>query len=131
MAGGNSALSLHRNKNKNSKMEYYKKSAHGTIRFCNNCQLYHLEFGNLNFNFTEKQLIVFRKYINEIDGEYWARVNHKTEHTRKIQLPTQLKGTNFCFHASELEELKYLLNTHLRSVDKSVFATVNYEFSLN
>lgn len=112
-------------------MEYFKKSAHGSIKYCNNCQVYHLEFGNLSFNFTQKQLDVFRKYINDIDGEYWTRVNRKSENTRKIQLPTQLKGTNFCFHADELEELKYLLNADFKYVDKSCFVTVNYEFSLN
>jgi hypothetical protein len=56
-------------------------------------------------------------------------MNRDSENTRKILLPTQLKGTNFCFHADELEELKYLLNPEMprqRPVEQ-----INYEFSMN
>jgi len=114
-----------------SYMDYFRQTTHGTIRFCRKCNVYHLEFGNISFNFSTNDLNVFRNYINGIDAGYWTRMNRNSENTRKILLPTQLKGTNFCFHANELEELKYLLNPDMQVQGQKRVEQIDYEFSMN
>lgn len=107
----------------------YRKTAHGCIRYCTNCKAYHLEFGNICFDFTPSELQVFRDYIEGIDGESQQEKNKQSTRLRKIVLPTQLKGTAFCFHLHELAELKYLLQ--VGQPEKTLFAQIAYEFSMN
>lgn len=107
----------------------YRKTAHGTIRYCSNCKAYHLEFGNIRFDFTPSDLQIFRDYLEGIDGELQQEKNRQSNGFRKIVLPTQLKGTAFCFHLHELAELKYLLQ--VGQPEKLLFAQIAYEFSMN
>ena len=51
-------------------MSIINETSNGKLVFCTNCNLYHLEFGNLYFNFNESELQIFRKYVNSIDGDY-------------------------------------------------------------
>lgn len=107
----------------------HRKTTHGSIRYCSNCKAYHMEFGNISFDFSPRELQVFREYIESIDGELQQMKNRPSERCRKIVLPTQLKGTAFCFHLHELEELRYLLQ--VGQAEKPVFTQIAYEFSMN
>lgn len=91
-------------------MALLNTTLNGSIAYCSSCKVYHLEFGNLFFNFSENELTIFTEYINGIDGDYFNAVNHHTANRRKILLPTKLKGIHFALHAEELQEFKNLLN---------------------
>ena len=38
------------------------------ISYCDHCKVYHLEFGNLFFRFTEDGFLHFRNYVVGING---------------------------------------------------------------
>lgn len=112
-------------------MSLINKTPNGKLIFCKNCGLYHLEFGNLYFNFTEEELQTFRKYVNSIDGEYYNTRNQHSSNNRKIMLPTKLKGIHLAMHLEELNELKMLLRLY---VPKKLFEygkIGNFNYSLN
>ena len=57
------------------------------ISYCDHCKVYHLEFGNLFFRFTEDGFLHFRNYVVGINGTEAARMNHGLMSNRKIFSP--------------------------------------------
>lgn len=113
-------------------MSVINKSANGQLIYCEKCELFHFEFGNLNFDFTQEEFERFRNYVTSIDGDYYHGLNSHTENRRKILLPTRLKGFHFCFYPEELREIRFLLTqkpgkyTGLLSI-----RNMHYEFCSN
>ena len=112
-------------------MSIINETSNGKLVFCTNCNLYHLEFGNLYFNFNESELQIFRKYVNSIDGDYYNRINKHSTSKRKIKLPTKLKEIYFFIYLEELNELKKLLKLAVRNKEYEHISPVNFNFSLN
>ena len=55
-------------------MELINKTRSGMISYCDHCKVYHLEFGNLFFRFTEDGFLHFRNYVVGINGTEAARM---------------------------------------------------------
>lgn len=115
-------------------MAVLNKTHNGNLIYCSNCKIFHIEFGNLFFNFSETELQIFTNYINSIDGEYYDVVNQHASTRRRILLPTKLKGISFAMHLEELNEFKMLLN--YQKVDSSMykmksFRQIHCDFSPN
>ncbi len=112
-------------------MPLINRTRNGKLIFCTKCNLYHLEFGNLYFNFTEGELQGFKRYINDIDGEYFNVLNQHSSNNRKILLPTKLKGIHFALHLEELNEIKTLLQLDVPKKKYEFIRIENYNFSMN
>ena len=92
------------------------ETENGLLFSCNSCQLIHLEFKNLNFNFTKKQLSSFDKYLNNLNADSFENINHHSPFKRKIVIPTSEDGFNFLLNKEELTELKSLISLPLYSL---------------
>ena len=79
------------------------------ISYCDHCKVYHLEFGNLFFRFTEDGFLHFRNYVVGISGTEAARMNHGLMSNRKIFLRLSSENVYFCLTNAELQELKTLV----------------------
>ena len=85
------------------------RTPNGLMFFCNSCSLIHIEFKNMNFNFTYNQLQTFVEYISEQDAEDWELKNKHSPFSRKIVLAMDHQSFNFLLNPEELAELKLLL----------------------
>ncbi|MCS2958516.1 hypothetical protein NXX53_18735 [Bacteroides salyersiae] len=90
-------------------MELINKTRSGMISYCDHCKVYHLEFGNLFFRFTEDGFLHFRNYVVGINGTEAARMNHGLMSNRKIFLRLSSENVYFCLTNAELQELKTLV----------------------
>lgn len=115
------------------KTEVLSQTKNGLLVSCPSYGIYHLTFGHFYLELTEKELVHFRTFINEIDVEYWDNKYCSSTVKRKIPIPTQQLNLYLMFNRTELEELKSLVfykerpkNTHLLQVDD-----VDYDFIKN
>lgn len=92
-----------------NQMKLLNKTSNGQLSYCNCCNVYQLEFGNLLFSFKGEEFIVFQNYIAGMDGKKYERKNKYTAFNRKILLSLSVKNTFFMLNLHELEELKILL----------------------
>jgi len=82
----------------------------GKVFICSKCDAIHIEFKNLNFNFSETQFKNFTDYILELNGSEWEYKNRNTHYRRKIIIPTGHKNVKILLNNGELTELKQLLS---------------------
>jgi hypothetical protein len=87
-----------------------KITRHGKVFICNQCDAIHIEFKNLNFNFSQSQYDSFANYLSKIDGESWERKNKDSKFNRKIIIPLGNSGANMLLSNDELLELRALLS---------------------
>ena len=87
------------------------KTQNGQVFKCDKCKAIHIEYKNLNFNFSAKQYKHFADYILNLDGEEWEYKNRNGHYGRKIIIPIGNKSFNILLNAEELEELKQLFST--------------------
>jgi len=99
------------------------KTENGRVFKCSNCGAIHVEYKNLNFNFSEEQYQHFAKYINELDGSEWEYKNRNSYYRRKIIIPIGHKNFNVLLNNNELQELKQLFNE--KKQKNSVFENFN------
>ncbi len=52
-----------------------QKTNNGKVFKCFKCNLIHVEFKNINLNFTDSQYKYFVEYIMKINGEEWESRN--------------------------------------------------------
>jgi len=95
---------------KKSTQTIMNQTLHGRIFKCDQCDRFHIEFKNLNFNFTKEQLESFVDYLVQVDGEWCEQQNQRLAFRRKIVLPIGHDYFNVLLNADELQELKQLLN---------------------
>lgn len=91
-------------------MNIIRQSPSGRVFRCSSCTKIHIEFKNINLNFSASEYDHFRTYINELDTEYWSRANASSPYRRKIILPVGHRNVNLLFDLVEIEDLRYLLN---------------------
>lgn len=109
----------------------YNKTSKGSIFNCEECKSIHIEFNNLNINFSSKEkYLFFAEHIHSIDGFKWADLNKDTSYTRKIMIPIGNGNCNFMLHPWELEDLKKLCTLNLFE-PKFEFSTELLDYSLN
>ena len=86
------------------------KTENGKVFKCSKCDAIHIEFNNLNFNFSEKQYKHFANYILKLDGNEWEYKNRNSHYRRKIIIPIGHKNVNILLNNAELQELKQLFS---------------------
>lgn len=112
-------------------MTIYNKTSNGSVFKCATCSSIHLEFNNLNINFsTEEKYQQFVEYIHEIDVDSAERTNASLPYQRKIAIPIGGGGCNFVLHSGELEDLKRLCISRLGTGIVNLSA-LEIDFSLN
>lgn len=80
----------------------------GELSMCEQCNIYHLTFNNIYFEFNEKQFYQFRNYISNIDIEYWEKSCSCSSIKRKIPLQTLHQNLVLIFSKQEVIELNTL-----------------------
>ncbi|ALO17341.1 hypothetical protein L21SP5_03744 [Salinivirga cyanobacteriivorans] len=69
-------------------MEIISQTINGKIFKCTSCSAIHIEYKNINFNFSQIQYNHFKKIILKIDGKEFEERNRHTVYRRKIIIPT-------------------------------------------
>ena len=87
-----------------------RQTDHGKVFKCSKCNLMHVEFKNLNFNFTTAQYDHFASYIENLDGSEWEGLNKDSNYSRKIMIPIGHQNFNIILNVDELDEFNNLLN---------------------
>lgn len=86
-----------------------QETANGKVFRCNQCNKIHIEFKNLNFNFTKGEYDYFANYFKKLKGAHWEAMNCDSIYERKIIVPVGHKNINVLLNSEELEELRRLL----------------------
>ncbi len=91
------------------KIKILSKVKSGTLSLCKQCAIYHLEFNNIYFEFSIKELQHFKEYMLTIDLEYWEEKYSCNMIKRKIPIPSTQQNLVLMFNRQEMSELKSLL----------------------
>ena len=81
----------------------------GELAICKGCKNYALTYNNIYFQFDKNQLLQFRKYVANIDVDYWQNYYACTTKKRKIPITTLHQNLILIFSLEEIEGLKVLL----------------------
>lgn len=84
------------------------KVTSGELSICTNCNVYHLEFNNIYFEFSEAQYKQFKKYLLAIEEVYWENKYVDAKVKRKIPIPSLQSNLVLMFNRQEIKELKSL-----------------------
>ncbi|TAJ11707.1 hypothetical protein DMA11_15765 [Marinilabiliaceae bacterium JC017] len=85
------------------------RTSNGNIFICSHCERIHIEYKNLNFNFSRQEFDYFARYFMNLDGDYWERVNAGAIYRRKILIPVGHKNLCLLMNKQELSEFRQLL----------------------
>ena len=107
-------------------MNVLSKTQNGKIYLCYKCKKIHIEYKNLNFNFSKKGFDSFADYIESLDGEYWEEQNKDTPFSKKILIPVGHQNLNILLSAVELAELKELFSYRTKLKDFIKFENIKY-----
>lgn len=88
------------------------KVSNGELSICKNCNIYHLEYNNIYFEFTVKQYEQFKTYLLNIESDYWEDRYADANVKRKIPIPSLQSNLVLMFNRQEISELKYLFCTN-------------------
>ncbi|MGQ1910972.1 DUF6686 family protein [Marinifilum sp. RC60d5] len=109
----------------------YNKTSNGSVFKCDSYQSIHLEFNNININFSnEIKYHQFADYVHDINIEQTEKENENSPYHRKIMIPIGSGACNFIMHGGELEDLKRLCIQRLNDNILS-FTKLEIDFSLN
>ena len=114
------------------KIKILAKEKNGELTICTECSHYHLTFNNIFFEFNKEELDQFKKYLFEIDLDYWEYYYPCPKFKKNIPVPTLQKNLILLFNREEIVELKRLLSFH--SYDKYrelKLDEIDYTFILN
>jgi len=109
----------------------YNRTSNGSIFQCDSCSMIHLEFNNLNINFSTKEKYQeFAAYVHEINVSNSLHRNQHLPYERKIVIPIGGGGCNFVLHPGELEDLRRLC---IRTLAQNIvrIPELNIDYSLN
>jgi hypothetical protein len=101
------------------------ETKNGLLFFCTGCKRIHLEYKNINLNFTKSQLHEFHENIHQLDGPSWEHVNQNSPFKRKIVLPLDTSTFNFLVNMAELIELKQLIHPPRNSSLERILKNIN------
>ncbi len=116
-------------------------STNGQVFKCESCKAIHIEYKNINLNFSEKQFKYFVEHLNTLDGKSIEKKYAHSPYNRKIAIATTHKAVNILLNNEELEELKLLLShfnkkPHALKVEKEFtyspeMIKLNFSYFLN
>lgn len=115
-------------------MDFISKSQNGQIFKCDKCNLIHIEYKNLNFNFTLKQFNDFANYLAKIYGVKWEEKNKNTRFRRKIVIPIGHQSFRVLLTNDELEELKklFIIKSKKTEISQNLnILNMNFTLTLN
>jgi len=107
------------------------RTQNGQVFRCSKCKAIHIEYKNLNFNFTDRQFSEFAEYINSLDGEKWEEINQNSQFKRKIIIPTGNQIFRVLLSNEELNELKKLFFIKEKPFEKYKLINFNFKTVLN
>ena len=104
----------------------------GELTVCLKCYHYHLTFNNIFFEFTKKEYIQFKKYIFQLNTEYWNENYPCPKVKKNIPIPTLQGNLVLLFNQQEIEELKKLLSSKIvRKYEELSVEEIDYSFIQN
>lgn len=106
------------------------KTKSGELYLCEQCEIYHLEFNNIYFEFTEEQLLQFKCYVLAIDADYWEHKYACGRVKKKIPIPTMHPNLVLMFNRQEIYELADLFDFEDRTKLLSV-SDIDYTLIIN
>ena len=108
------------------------KVSSGELSICENCNIYHLEFNNIYFEFTQHQYHRFKSYLLSIEEDYWEEMYADAKVKRKIPIPSIQENLVLMFNKQEILELKALF-CHRGNVyeNEITLIDIDYTFILN
>ncbi len=92
------------------KIKLVGKVKSGELTVCLDCNHYHLTFNNIFFEFTNDEYLYFKKYIIQLDTEYWNENYPYPKVKKNIPIPTLQGNLVLLFNQQEIEELRTLFN---------------------
>ncbi len=110
------------------------RTQNGQVFRCSKCKAIHIEYKNLNFNFTDRQFSEFVEYINSLDGKKWEETNQNSQFKRKIIIPTGNQIFRVLLSNEELKEFKQLIPAKLEPSNqyrKYQLMNLNFNIILN
>lgn len=108
------------------------KTKNGELTFCKNCRIFHLEYNNIYLEFTKKEFLKFKSYVNELEIAFWVEKYACKGLRRKIPIPTNQQNLILMFNKEEIIELKMLLRTNDRNSLKFIRpCDIDYTFIVN
>lgn len=78
-------------------MDILSKTKNGQVYICNKCSKIHIEYGNLNFNFTKQEFDDFADYILTLDGAYWEEKIKRHPFPEKLLSQSAIKALMYCY----------------------------------
>ncbi len=102
-----------------SSLNIINQTINGKVFLCNTCNAIHIEYKNLNFNFSTAQFKNFVNYMSQLKGEDPEYQNRDSQYARKILIPMGHDSFNVILNNSELEEMKNLL--HIKMIERKEF----------
>jgi len=116
------------------KKDFINKTQNGQIFKCDKCKAIHIEYKNLNFNFSVEQFDHFADYLTKLDGKYWENKNKNSQFKRKIIIPIGYNSFKVLLTRDELEELKnlfFIKEKPLSVVQQHKIMNMNFTLILN
>lgn len=108
------------------------KVSSGELSICENCNIYHLEFNNICFEFNEEEYEKFKNYLLNIEINYWEIKYAHSKVKRKIPIPSLQPNLVLMFNRQEIEELKALFYSKKHVFDNYIdLDDINYTLILN
>jgi len=107
------------------------KGKFGELVFCIKCKTYQFTFNNLFFQFTKQELNQFKKYLFDIDTEYWEYEFPCPLLKRNIPLPTIQNNLVLLFTKEEVIEMKRLLSVKQVRLQELTLNEIDYKLILN
>lgn len=112
-------------------MKKINQTRNGVVYKSNRVDKYSIEFNNLNFVFNRKEFENFAKYFNDLNGEYYARLNKHSMYKRELIVPIGQENINMLLNLAELSELRTLLNIDLEKKKNLEIPRFDYDFGKN
>lgn len=84
------------------------KVSNGELSICECCGIYHLEFNNIYFEFTQPQYQHFKSYLMTIEEAYWEDLYANANVKRKIPIPSIQENLVLMFNREEVIQLRKL-----------------------
>lgn len=104
----------------------------GELSICENCNVYHLEFNNIYFEFTTKQFKQFKDYLDTIEIGFWERKYTCSKMKRKIPIPSLQRNLVLMFNRQEICELICLFSLGNNSYTKLLqLSEIDYTLIVN
>ncbi|WP_146192258.1 DUF6686 family protein [Marinilabilia rubra] len=90
-------------------MEILNRTTNGTVFKCDSCSKIHIEYNNLNFNFSPQEYSNFIDFFKNLNEDYWESANALSPYKRKIVVPVGPRNLTAVFNSREVKEIRVLL----------------------